>query len=141
MDKTIADCSHFEALRKKLFACVSLLRRFSGSGWDARAKTLQTASLPLAYLFEEYCVPIWCRSAHTRSIDDELSVSFHIVTECLRPTPTEYFPILSSIQLFELCRQKFPFSIANCGYLVPDHILHAGQLYAGRKMQAGETKI
>ena len=124
LDRALTYRHHLEALRKKLSARVSLLRRLAGSGWGASAKTLRTAALSLVYSTAEYCAPVWCRSAHTRLIDSVLNDALRIVTGCLLPTPTEYLPVLSGIQPAELRRQGATLSLANRSSLDPDHILH-----------------
>ena len=95
-----------------------------GSGWGAGAKTLRIATLSLVYSTAEYCVPVWCRSAHTRLINSVLNDTLRIVTGCLRPTPTDHLPILSGIQAAELCRMGATLSLAYHGSLDPNHILH-----------------
>ena len=119
---------HLEALRKKLCARVSLLRRLVGTGWCASAKTLRTAALSLVYSTAEYCAPVWCRSVHMRLIDSVLNDALRIVTGCLLPTPSVYLPVLSGIQPAELRRQGATLSLANRNSLDPDHILH-GQFH------------
>ena len=103
---------------------VTLLRRLAVSEWGAGPKTLQTAALFLVYSTAEYCAPVWCRSAHTRLIDSVLNDALRIVTGCLRPTPTDYLPILAGIQPAELRRRGATLSLANRATLNPDHILH-----------------
>ena len=49
LDRALTYRHHLEALRKKLFTRVSLLRRLAVSKWDAGAKTLRTAALSLIY--------------------------------------------------------------------------------------------
>ena len=93
-----------------------------GSGWGAGAKTLRIATLSLVYSISEYCAPVWCRSAHTRLIDSVLNNALRIVTECLRPTPTDHLPVLSGIQPAELRRMGVTLSLAHRGSLDPDHI-------------------
>ena len=116
---------HLVALRKKLYSRVTLLRRLVGSsGWGAGAKTLRIATLSLVYSTAEYCAPVWCRSAHTRLIDSVLNDNLRIVTECLRPTPTDHLPVLSSIQPASLRRMGPTLSLAYRGSLDPDHILY-----------------
>ena len=115
---------HLEALRKKLSTRVTLLRQLAGSGWGTGAKTLRTAALSLVYSTAEYCAPIWCRSAHTLLINSVLNDALRIVSGCLRPTPTDYLPILASIQPAELRRRGATLSLANRATLNPDHILH-----------------
>ena len=95
-----------------------------GSGWGAGAKTLRIATLSLVYSTAEYCAPVWCRSAHTRLIDSVLNDALRIVTGCLRPIPTNHLPVLSGIQPAELCQTGATLSLAHCGSLDPDHILH-----------------
>ena len=95
-----------------------------GSGWGAGAKTLRIATLSLVYSAAEYCAPVWCRSAHTRLIDNVLNDALRIVTGCLRPTPTDHLPILSGIQPAEFRRIAATLSLAHHGSLDPDHILH-----------------
>ena len=89
LDRALTYRYHLEALPKKLFTPVALPRRLEGSGWGAEARTLRTAALSLVYSTAEYYAPAWCRSAHTRLIDSVLSDALRIVTECLRPTPTD----------------------------------------------------
>ena len=95
-----------------------------GSGWGVGAKTLRIATLSLVYSTAEYCAPVWCRSAHTRFIDSVLNDALPIVTGCLRPTPTDYLPVLSGIQPAELRRMGATLSLAHRGFLDPDHILY-----------------
>ena len=127
LDRALTYRHHLEALSKKLFTHVSLLRRLAGSGWGAGAKTLRTAVLSLIYSTAEYCAPAWRRNAHTRLLDSVLNDALHIATGCLRPNPTDNLPVLSGIQPAELRRQEATLSLANCISLDPGHILH-GQL-------------
>ena len=124
LDRFLIFCHHLVTLRKKLSSRVTLLRRFVGSGWGAGAKTLRIATLSLVYSTAEYYVPVWCRSAHTRLIDSVLNDALRIVTGCLRPTPTDYLPVLSGIQPAELRRMGATLSLAHRGSLDPDHILY-----------------
>ena len=72
------------------------------SGWGNGATTLRMATLALMHSTTEYCVSVWCRSAHTRLIDPAINDALRIVTECQCPTPADNFPILSGIQPAEL---------------------------------------
>ena len=128
LDRSLTYRPHLEALRKKLSARVSLLRRLAGTGWGASAKTLRTAALSLVYSTAEYCAPVWCRSVHIRLIDSVINDALRIVTGCLRPTPSVYLPVLSGIQPAELRRQGATLSLANRSSLDPDYILH-GQFH------------
>ena len=123
LDRSLTFRHHLEALRKKLTTRIALMRRLAGSGWGAGAKTLHTATLSLVYSTAEYCAPVWCRSAHTRLIDGVLNDALRIVTGCLRPTPTDYLPVLAGIQPAELRRLGATLSLAYRGSLDPSHIL------------------
>ena len=124
LDRSLTFRHHLVALHKKLSSRVTLLRRHVGSGWGAGAKTLRIATLSLVYSRAEYCAPVWCRSAHTRLIDSVLNDALHIVTGCLRSTPTNHLPILSGIQSAELRRMGATLSLAYRGSLDPDYILY-----------------
>ena len=124
LNRSLTFRHHLMALRKKLSSRVTLLRRLVDSGWSAAAKTLRIATLSLVYSTAEYCAPVWCRSAHTRLIDNVLNDALRIVTGCLRPTPTDHLPILSDIQSAEFRRMGATLSLAHRGSLDPDHILH-----------------
>ena len=80
--------------------------------------------MSLVYSPAEYCVPVWCRSAHASLIGSVLNDALRIVTGCLRPTPTDHLPILSGIQATELRRLGATLSLAYSGSLDPDHILY-----------------
>ena len=129
LDRSLTFRHHLETLRKKLTMRVALMRRLAGSGWGAGAKTLRTTALSLVYSTAEYCAPVWCRSAHTRLIDSVLNDALRIVTGCLRPTPTDYLPVLTGIQPAELRRLGATLSLAYRGSLDPGHILY--ELLAG----------
>ena len=116
--------SPFSGIAQKLSSRVTLLRRLVDSGWGAGAKTLRIATLSLVYSTAEYCAPVWCRSAHIRLIDSVFKGALRIITGCLRPTPTDYLPILSGIQSAELRRLGTTLSLAYRGSLDPNHILH-----------------
>ena len=124
LDRLLTFRHHLVALRKKLSSRVTLLRRLVGSRWGADAKALRIATLSLVYSTAEYCAPVWCRSAHTRLIDSVLNDALHMVTGCLRPTPTDHLPVLSGIQPAELCRMGATLSLAYRGSLDPDHTLY-----------------
>ena len=100
---------------------------------------MRTATLSLVYSTAEYCAPVWCRSAHTRLIDTVLNDALRIVTGCLRPSPTDYLPILAGIQPAELRRRGATLSLANRATLNPDHILHE-QLVGKQNAHQGRLK-
>ena len=140
---------HIEALRKKLSTRVALLKRLGG--WGASANTLRISALSLVYFTAEYCAPVWCRSTHTRLIDSILNDDLRIVTECLRPTPTEDLPVLAGIQPGELRRLGATLSLTNRAIHDPDHILlrqlvgqqgaHLGRLRSRRPFVSTAWKL
>ena len=87
------------------------------------------AALSVVYSTAEYCAPVWCCRAHTRLIDSVLNDALGIVTGCLRPTPTDYLPVLASIQPVEFRRLGATLSLAYRGSLDLGHILY--ELLAG----------
>ena len=103
LDRSLTFCHHLVALRKKISSRITSLRRLMGLRWGAGAKTLRIVTLSLVYSAAEYCAPVWCCSANTRLIDSVLKDGLRIITGCLRPTPTDYLPVLSGIQPAELC--------------------------------------
>ena len=103
LDRLLMFCHHLVAFHKKLSLRVKLLRQLMGSGWGADVKTLCITTLSLVYSTAEYCVPVWCCSAHTHLIDSVLNNVLHIVTGCLRLTPTDHLPVLTGNQPAELC--------------------------------------
>ena len=125
-------------MRKKVSSRVTLLRRFVGSGWGAGAKTLRIATLSLVYSTAEFCAPVWCRSAETRLIDSVLNDALRIVTGCLRPTPIDHLPVLSSIQPAELHRMGATISLTHRGSVDSDHILYG--LLSGSS-DAGQVRL
>jgi len=70
-----------------------------------------------------YCVPVWCRSAHTRLIDPTINNALRIVTGCLRHTPADNLPILTGIQPAELGRNGATLSLGRRA-MEPGHLLH-----------------
>ena len=137
LDWSLTFRHHLEALRKQLPTRVTQLRRLAGSGWGAGAKTLRTATLSLVYSTAEYCAPVWCRSAHTRLIDNVLNDALRIVTGCLRPTPKDYLPILAGIQPAELRRRGATLSLANRATITL--IIFYMSSWPGNKMRTRES--
>ena len=122
LDRSLTFHNHLETLRKKLATRITLLRPLAGSGSGAGVKTLRTAALFLAYATAEYCAPVWCRSAYTHLIDSVLNDALHIVTGCLRPSPTDHLQIFSGIRPAGFRCSGATLSLAKRGTLDPDHI-------------------
>ena len=139
LDRSLTFRHHLEALRKKLSTRVELLRRLARSGWGAGGKTLRISAFSFFYSTAEYCVPVWCRSTHTRIIDSIFNDALRIVTGCLCPTPTEDLPVLASIQPAGLRRLGATLFLANCAIHDPDHVLHI-QLVGQRDAHLGRLR-
>ena len=75
----------------------------------------------------------------TNSLKNKFIKNLRIVTGCLRPTPTDYLPILAGIQPAELRRRGATLSLANRATLNPDHILHE-QLVGKQNAHQGRLK-
>jgi len=72
----------------------------------------------------EYCVPVSCRSAHTRLIDPAINNAFQIVTGGLRPTPADNLPTPAGIQPSALRLNGATLSLAHRA-MEPEHLLHS----------------
>ena len=139
LDRSLTFRHHLETSRKKLSTRVALLRRLAGSGLGAGANTLRISALSSVYSTAEYCAPVWCRSAHTRLIDSILNDALSIITGCLRPTPTEDFSVLASIQPAQLRRLGATLQSVNRAIHDPDHVLH-GQLVGQQNAHQGRLR-
>ena len=114
------------------------------SRFDLSITIFLDASLTLSksHSTSEYCAPVWCRSICTRLIDNVLKDALCIVTGCLRPTLTNYLPILAGIQPAELRRQRTALSFVTLAYrslMNSKHLLH--QLMVGSVTTLEETTI
>ena len=124
LDRALTYRHHLETLRKKLSACVLLLRRLAGSGWGAGAMTLRTAALSLSTRLLSTVHQLGVAAGILASLTAFIIDALRIVTGCLRPTLTDNLSVLSG-QPAELRRQGATLSLANRSCL--DHTLH-GQL-------------
>jgi len=124
LDRSLTYRRHLESLRKKLASRVALLRWLADSGWGAGATTLRKATLALVHSTAEYCLPVWCRSAHTRLIDPTINDALRIVTGCLRPTPANNLPILAGIKPADLRRRGATLSLGRRA-MEAGHLLHS----------------
>ena len=123
-DRSLTYRQHLESLHKKLTSHVVLTRQLAGSGWGAGATTLRTSTLTLVHSTAQYCMPVWCCSAHTHVIDSAINDALRIVTRCLPPTPTDNCPTLAGIQPAELHRNGATLSLARRA-MEHGHLLHS----------------
>jgi len=71
---------------------------FGASGSGAGTTKKRTATLALVHSTAGFCVPAWCRSAHTCPIAPVINDALQPVTGCLRSTPADNLLILAGIQ-------------------------------------------
>ena len=109
LDSTLTYRHHMESLHMKLTSHITLIRQLAGAGLGARATTLHITNLALVYSTTEYCAPVWSCSAHTHPLDRPINDALCMVTGYLKPTPTEYLPVLSGIPLLSFAA-KLPHS-------------------------------
>ena len=124
LDRQLSYKQHLKSLRAKVSSRNNLLRRLAGSAWGASPTTLRTGDLALVYSTAEYASPVWCRSTHTRELDTALNDPLRIISGCLRPTPTEFLPVLSGIAPATLHREYNTHGLVNKDLLDPTHLLH-----------------
>ena len=83
-----------------------------------------SSALALVYSAAEYAAPVWCRSSHTNKLDTTLNDTLRIITGCLKPTPTEFLPVLSGIVPASLCREHYTHRLVSKTLQDPHHLLH-----------------
>ena len=70
------------------------------------------------------CPSVVLERAHTRWLDTTLNDPLRIISGCLRPTPSEFFPVLACTALVILHREHLTHSLVSKASLVPRHPLH-----------------
>ena len=96
-DQILTFKEHLPRCKEKVRAQVNFIQKLAGTSWGAGVKTLRTAMLALIYSTAEYCVPVWLASAHTKAIDVQLNAMMRTVSGTLKPTKTEWLPVLCNI--------------------------------------------
>jgi len=134
LDRSLTYCQHLESLSKKLTARVELLRQLSGSKCGSDAKTLCAATLALIHFAAKYCVPVWCRSKHTRLVEKPIHNALRLVIGCLRPTPIDNLFVLAGITPTELRQIIVKLSLARRA-MDPEHLLHDQLLFTPTTQQ------
>ena len=124
LDRQLTFKQHLESLRAKVSSRNNLLRRLAGSSWGASPSTLRTGALALVYSSAEYAAPAWCRSSHVKKLDTTLNDTLRIITGCLKPTPTEFLPVLSAIAPAALRREHHTHRLVTKASQDPNHLLH-----------------
>ena len=91
-------------IKNWIFCCLTdlcdLCSRVHGIIWlsiGVSVSTLRTSSLALVYPTAEYCSPAWSRSGNTKEVDVAINSALRTIPGCLKPTPTQYLPVLAGI--------------------------------------------
>jgi len=98
LDRTLSFKAHLPETAAKLKNRNNLLTKLAGSSWGADADTLRTSTLALCYSVGEYCAPVWCCSAHTGLVDEQLNSTMRLISGTLRPTALQWLPVLADIE-------------------------------------------
>ena len=144
MDRSLTYHHHLESLKMKVASRVALIRKLAGTTWGADAATLRISVLALVFSTAEYCASVWCRSSHTHLLDFELNHAMHIITGCLKNTPTPMLYVLANVAPPSIRRDALVLKSAWKALADPASLLHAviavpAKSY--RQLQASNQKI
>ena len=84
----------------------ALISKLAGTSWGASQEVLRTSALALCYSAAEYCAPTWTRSAHTNKVDVQLNSTMRTISGAMRPTPTQWLPVMANITPPHLRREE-----------------------------------
>jgi len=98
-----------------------LLNRLAGTGCGAYVSTFKSSSLALVCPAAEYFSPAWSRSRNAKDVDVAMNSAFRTITECLKPTPTQYLSILQALPSFSLTKYRSPPTSLEVGYTLTEH--------------------
>jgi hypothetical protein len=104
LDRALTYRQHLEGLRDKLKTRLNIIGKLAGTTWGCDMKALRTSCLALLYSTGEYCSSVWARSAHVSKVDRVLNEAMRKISGTLRPTETEWLPVLSNIMPPDLRR-------------------------------------
>jgi hypothetical protein len=68
LDRSLTYRAHLERIALKLSTRNNIFTKLAGSGWEANANSLRTATFALVYSTAEYCCPVWLNSCHVSKI-------------------------------------------------------------------------
>ena len=98
LDRSLTYRKHTENVRDKVKSRCKIISKLAGTDWGTPAPVLRTSAITLVYSVAEYCVPVWGRCAHVQHIDTQLNIAMRTVSGPLRPTNTNWLPVLSNIE-------------------------------------------
>jgi len=67
------------------------------TGWYILGCQCSNSPVLCSHSVAEYCVPAWGHSSHVKLVDRQLNETMHIIMGTIRPTPTQWLPVLSHI--------------------------------------------
>ena len=97
LDKRLTYRKHLEGCANKIAKRNCILSKLARTTWGASQTVLRTSTIALCNSVAEYCAPVWTRSSHTQLIDIKLRESMRKIGGCLKSTPTQWLPVISSI--------------------------------------------
>ena len=98
LDRSLTYRKRIENVRDKVKSRCNIISKLAGTDWGASAPVLRTSAIALVYSVAEFCVPVWRRCAHVQHIDTQLNIAMRTVSGALRPTNTNWRPVLSNIE-------------------------------------------
>ncbi|KAI8429039.1 hypothetical protein MSG28_007610 [Choristoneura fumiferana] len=104
LDRSLTYKTHLGKVAAKIRTRNNIVQKLTSTTWGASAACLRTTSLALVYSSAEYCAPVWLNSAHVSAVDSQLNHTMHLVTGCMRPTPTHW--LHSAILLRHTCAEN-----------------------------------
>ena len=97
LDRQLTYRRHIEGCANKIAKRNCLIKKLARTTWGAPQTVLRTSTLALCYSAAEYCAPVWTRSTHTHLIDTKLREAMRTIGGCLKSTPIQWLPVVSSI--------------------------------------------
>lgn len=97
LDRTLSFREHLSRTAEKLKTRNNIIQKLCGTTWGARASTLRSSALGLVFSTAEYCAPVWLNSPHVHKIDAQLNNTMRMIAGVIKPTPTQWLPVLSHI--------------------------------------------
>ncbi|XP_072401725.1 uncharacterized protein [Diabrotica undecimpunctata] len=97
LDRTLTFKQHLENTSAKIKTRNNIIQKLANTSWGSNAKVIRTSALSLVYPTAEYCAPVWLNSHHTNVIDTQLNQTMRHITGTIKPTPTQWLPILNNI--------------------------------------------
>ena len=97
LDRTLSYQTHLKGCASKVAKRNNLLKKVAGTRWGASQSVLRTTAVALCYSAAEYCAPAWVRSKNAKLVDTKLRETMRITSGCLKSTPNQWLPVVSSI--------------------------------------------